>query len=124
MAFTFNWAGFSTPDIKGGDKEYIKTIREGGSALGSALLGYKIDKANKEYADILDSKNKIGTISARISQLEQRNAELRMKLQQMGQVAVAPNPEYAMPTRVGNVIAPMNYEGYPVSNAFGGIDQV
>lgn len=124
MAFTFNWAGFGNPEIKGGSSEYLKSMRDDFGNAGAAVRGYKIDEANKEYADILDSKNKIGTISARISQLEQRNAELRMKLQQMGQVAVAPNPEYAMPTRVGNVIAPMNYEGYPVSNAFGGIDQV
>ena len=118
MAFTFNWTGFSTPEIRGGNNDYQRTIREDSSNFGGALRGYEVKKANQEYADILDKKGRISTISARIAQLEQRNAELRSQLQGMAQVAVDAN-DPAMVTRVDNVITPINVEGYPVSNAFG-----
>lgn len=118
MAFTFNWTGFSTPEIRGGSNDYQRTIREDSSNFGGALRGYEVKKANQEYADILDKKGRISTISARIAQLEQRNAELRSQLQGMAQVAVDAN-DPAMVTRVDNVIAPINVEGYPVTNAFG-----
>lgn len=118
MAFTFNWTGFSTPEIRGGSNDYQRTIREDSSNFGGALRGYEVKKANQEYADILDKKGRISTISARIAQLEQRNAELRSQLQGMAQVAVDAN-DPAMVTRVDNVISPMNIEGYPVTNAFG-----
>ena len=91
MAFTFNWTGFATPEIRGGSNDYQRTIREDSSNFGGALRGYEVKKANQEYADILDSKAKIQTISARIAQLEQRNAELRSQLQGMAPVAVDAN---------------------------------
>lgn len=123
MAFTFNWTGFSTPEIRGGSNDYQRTIREDSSNFGGALRGYEIKKANQEYADILDSKAKIQTITARIAQLEQRNAELRNQLQGMAPVAVEPNdPSAAYPdnyyAQVGDVSTPANISGIPIRNAF------
>lgn len=131
MAFTFNWTGFSTPEIRGGSNDYQRTIREDSSNFGGALRGYEVKKANQEYADILDSKAKIQTISARIAQLEQRNAELRSQLQGMAQVAASAEPGPAFPSnyygQVGNmeyplrdmnIKTPMNISGIPVDSAF------
>ena len=123
MAFTFNWTGFSTPEIRGGSNDYQRTIREDSSNFGGALRGYEVKKANQEYADILDSKAKIQTISARIAQLEQRNAELRSQLQGMAQNAISVEPEpAAIPDtyigQVGGVNTPANISGVPIRNAF------
>lgn len=94
MAFTFNWAGFSTPEIKGGDKEYLKTIREDGSTLGNALRGYKIDEANKKYADLLEGRsksvNRVAEIQQEIARLEQRNSFIDQQISQLSGTAVQP----------------------------------
>lgn len=128
MAFTFNWTGFSTPEIRGGSNDYQRTIREDSSNFGGALRGYEVKKANQEYADILDSKAKIQTISARIAQLEQRNAELRSQLQGMAQVAVdaiepisSNNPYGSIDDFVG-INKPANISGVPIRNAFASFD--
>ena len=120
MAFTFNWAGFGgNPEIKGGNGEYLKTMRDDFGNAGSAVRGWRIDKANKEYADLLDKQHRMSEIQARIKQLEQRNAEIRQKIQGSAQQAVAAAPEYAVPTRIDNVVSPMSIDGYVVQNAFG-----
>ena len=127
MAFTFNWTGFSTPEIRGGSNDYQRTIREDSSNFGGALRGYEVKKANQEYADILDKKGKSSTISARIAQLEQRNAELRSQLQGMAQNAVDANdPGAAYPdnyyAQVGDMSTPANISGIPIRNAFASFD--
>lgn len=119
MAFTFNWAGINAPAIQGGSNNYQQSIRNDAGSWGDAARGYKINKANKEYADLLNKQYRMSEIQGRIKQLEQRNAEIRQQIQGMGQTAVAAAPEYAVPTRIDNVVSPMSIDGYTVQNAFG-----
>lgn len=114
MAFTFNWAGINAPAIQGGSNNYQQSIRNDAGSWGDAARGYKINKANKEYADLLNKQYRMSEIQGRIKQLEQRNAEIRQQIQGMGQTAVA-----AVPTRIDNVVSPMSIDGYTVQNAFG-----
>ena len=128
MAFTFNWAGFGNPEIKGGNGEYLKTLRDDYGNAGAAVRGWRIDKANKEYADMLDKQHRMSEIQARIKQLEQRNAEIRQQIQGSAQNAVDPiepipsnNPYGSIDDFVG-VNKPANISGIPIRNAFASFD--
>lgn len=84
MAFSFNWAGVTVPQAqKGADRTRMSL--ELGADLGSAARGYKVDKANKEYASMLDeygtSGNRIAEIEKQIAELEAANAELMQRKQ-------------------------------------------
>ncbi len=80
MAFTFNWAGVNAPVIHGGSTQYKEDLERGFGNAGAAIRGYKIDQANKEYADMLgqysNGNPRIAEIEAEIKQLEAQNAEL------------------------------------------------
>lgn len=132
MAFTFNWAGINAPAIQGGSNNYQQSIRNDAASWGDAARGYKINQANKEYADLLNKQYRMSEIQGRIKQLEQRNAEIRQQIQGMGQTIAeelpgpafpdnyygqAGNMEY--PLRDMNIKTPMNISGIPVDNAFG-----
>lgn len=119
MAFTFNWAGISVPDIKGGSNDYQKQIREDAANWGNAVRGYERKQADKEYADLLGKRDRISQIMARISELETRNQEIRQQLGQTTQTMVMPNQPVNAPTFVSTPEhpAPVNY---PYSNPIGG----
>lgn len=81
MSFTFNWAGVSTPKIALKDRD--QQMRDDASAWGRAVRGYTVNKANDEYANMLDEYSKgdprIAEIQSKISALEAQNAELMKK---------------------------------------------
>lgn len=86
MAFTFNWAGISVPDIKGGSNDYQKQIREDAANWGNAVRGYERKQADKEYADLLneysapENATKLLQLKAEIARLEKRNEEIKAQL--------------------------------------------
>ena len=86
MAFTFNWAGINAPAIQGGSNNYQQAIRNDAASWGDAARGYKINQANKEYADLLkefenpNTKAKILEIKAEIARLEKRNEEIKQQI--------------------------------------------
>lgn len=123
MAFTFNWAGINAPAIQGGSNNYQQAIRNDAASWGDAARGYKINQANKEYADLLNKQYRMSEIQGRIKQLEARNAEIRQQIQGMGQnaISVEPDPAAISDTyigQVGGVNTPANISGIPIRNAF------
>lgn len=92
MAFTFNWAGMNTPKIALKDRD--QQMRDDASAWGRAVRGYVEDRANKEYADVLDARARATQIEARIAQLQARNKEIVQELSANTPVAVEPIPQY------------------------------
>lgn len=86
MAFTFNWAGVTAPVIQGGSTQYKADLERGFGNAGAAIRGYKIDQANKEYADMLgqydpiDNNAKIMELMTELRTLEQRNEEIKAQL--------------------------------------------
>ena len=63
-----------------------------------ALRGYEVKQANKEYANLISSRNealtKMDEISNRIAQLQKRNEEIKAELAGMQQKAVEPDEGY------------------------------
>ncbi len=94
MAFTFNWAGFGNPEIKGGSSEYLKSMRDDFGNAGAAVRGWRIDKANKEYSDLLEGRsksvNRVAEIKQEIARLEQRNSFIDQQISQLSGTAVQP----------------------------------
>lgn len=121
MAFSFNWAGVNVPQIQ--VKDQWAQSREDLGNLGKALRGYEIRQANKEYADIIEGRNKslarMDEISNRIAQLQKRNDEIRSQLAGMQQTAVDPAMQQQVPTFVSTESQPTP-ANYPYSNPIGG----
>ena len=120
MSFSFNWAGLSVPEIKGGDNG-AAAIRDLGN-LGLATRGIQVANANQEYADILrgqrTSKERIAVLKNELAQLEQRNAEIAKTLVYIRQIqptAVQPMSQ-ALAAPAGQ---PANY---PFSNVSTDVD--
>lgn len=92
MAFSFNWAGLNVPQIQ--PKDTMEQARADAANLGAAVRGYEVRKANREYADIIEGRNKslarMDEISNRIAQLQRRNEEIRSQLAGMQQTGVQP----------------------------------
>lgn len=78
MSFTFNWAGVNVNPVQVKDRS--QQIREDAGKWGRAVRGYTVDKANDEYANLLQEYSKgdprIAEIQNKISALEAQNAEL------------------------------------------------
>ena len=123
MGFSFNWAGVNIPQIQ--VKDTTENAMRDAKNLGSALRGYEVKQANKEYANLISSRNealtKMDEISNRIAQLQRRNEEIKAELAGMQQQAVQPNepapafvstPEQPTPT------------SYPFSNQFPSDDEL
>lgn len=93
MAFTFNWAGLTIPQIQ--PKDTMEQARTDAANLGSAIRGFETRKANREYADIINGRDealaRMTEIGKRISQLQARNTEIRAQLDGMRQTGVQPN---------------------------------
>ena len=121
MAFSFNWAGVNIPQIQ--VKDNWAQARDDAMNLGKAVRGYEVRQANKEYADIIEGRNKALTkmdeISNRIAQLQRRNEEIRLQLSGMVQTGVEPTMQQQVPTFVPTQghETPTNY---PYSNPIGG----
>lgn len=102
MAFSFNWAGVNVQPIQ--PKDTMEQARVDAANIGSALRGYEVRQANREYADILSGRNdalkKMDEISNRIAQLQRRNEEIRSQLAGMQQTAVQPTMQQQVPTFV------------------------
>ena len=92
MSFSFNWAGLSIPQMQKADttQQFLDTA----SKLGSAGRGFVVDLANKEYADLIEGRNKsaarVEEIKQEIARLEQRNAFIDQQLAYAGR-DFAPN---------------------------------
>lgn len=119
MAFTFNWAGVNIPTIQGGSKDYQQTIRSDAANWGNALKGYERRQADNEYADLLDKRDRISQIMARISALETRNQEIRQQIGAAVQTPVMANQPVQTPAFVSTEEHPTP-TNYPYSNAIGG----
>lgn len=119
MAFSFNWAGVNIQPIQ--PKDTMEQARVDAANIGSALRGYEVRQANREYADIIEGRNKslerMDEISNRIAQLQRRNEEIRAQLAGMQQTAVQPTVQQQVPTFVSTPghETPTNY---PYSNQF------
>lgn len=102
MAFSFNWAGVNIQPIQ--PKDTMEQARIDAANIGSALRGYEIRQANREYADIIkgrnDSLTRMDEISNRIAQLQRRNEEIRSQLAGMQQTVVQPEFQQKVPTFV------------------------
>lgn len=94
MSFTFNWAGVNVPNIVNTQQNWKDRIVNDFGNAGAATKGYFEDKANKEYADILDGRNRITQIKSRIAQLQARNREIMQQLAGTVQTAVEPQQAY------------------------------
>ena len=119
MAFTFNWAGVNIPTIQGGSKDYQQTIRSDAANWGNALKGYERRQADNEYADLIDKRDRISQIMARISALETRNQEIRQQIGAAVQTPVMANQPVQTPAFVSTEEHPTP-TNYPSSNAIGG----
>ena len=90
MGFSFNWAGVNIPQIQ--PKDTTENAMRDADNLGRALRGYEVKQANKEYANLISSRNealtKMDEISNRIAQLQKRNEEIKAELAGMQQQAV------------------------------------
>lgn len=94
MAFSFNWAGLSVPQV---NVTQPAITSEDFRAMGTAARGYKNRQAASEFADKIDNyrrgifadkqanQKRIAEIEAEIARLEQENAQLSAVSQQ-------PNP--------------------------------
>lgn len=102
MAFSFNWAGVNIQPIQ--PKDTMEQARVDAANIGSAIRGYEVRQANREYADIIEGRNKslarMDEISNRIAQLQRRNEEIRSQLAGMQQTAVDPAMQQQVPTFV------------------------
>lgn len=96
MGFSFNWAGVNIPQIQ--PKDTTENAMRDAKNLGAALRGYEVKQANKEYANLISSRNealtKMDEISNRIAQLQKRNEEIKAELAGMQQQAVEPDEGY------------------------------
>ena len=96
MGFSFNWAGVNIPQIQ--VKDTTENAMRDADNIGRALRGYEVRQANKEYANLISSRNealtKMDEISNRIASLQKRNEEIRAELAGMQQTAVQPDDGY------------------------------
>lgn len=81
MAFSFNWAGLTAPQVSMGKEVDLNEI---GKNLGSGLRGYRNREAAEEFAKKIDEYRNIrggnlqraNEIRARIAELEDENKQL------------------------------------------------
>lgn len=96
MGFSFNWAGVNIPQIQ--VKDTTENAMRDADNIGRALRGYEVRQANKEYANLISSRNealtKMDEISNRIAALQRRNEEIKAALSGMQQTAVQPDEGY------------------------------
>lgn len=119
MGFSFNWAGVNIPQIQ--PKDTTENAMRDAKNLGAALRGYEVKQANKEYANLISSRNealaKMDEISNRIASLQKRNEEIKVELAGMQQTAVQPNEPAPAFVSTPEQPTPM---AYPYSNNLGG----
>lgn len=93
MAFTFNWAGTRINPINRYDS--TKDYSEFASNVGTAARGLHNEMLDREYAGMIEGRNsalaRMDELSAQISRLEGRNAEIRRMLSGMQQEQVQPS---------------------------------
>lgn len=81
MAFSFNWAGLTAPQVSMGKEVDLNEI---GKNIGTGLRGYRNREAAEEFAKKIDEYRKgrgaklqrAKEIRARIAQLEEENKQL------------------------------------------------
>lgn len=86
MSFTFNWAGVQLPQIE--KQNNVKQSIVDAANWGGAARGYLVDRADKEYQDILKnysegaerSSNKLEALKAELARLKARNEEIRQQI--------------------------------------------
>lgn len=85
MAFSFNWAGLTAPQVSLGQEADLNVV---GKNLGTALRGYRNREAAEEYADKIDAyrtgrgakDSRVEQIKAEIARLESENKQLESLL--------------------------------------------
>lgn len=87
MAFTFNWAGVQ--GIRDMTPTRQSNVRTDAANWGNFVKGYEQNKANKEYADMLEnyqafdesaSNTKLAKLMSELASLKKRNAEIEAQL--------------------------------------------
>ena len=82
MAFSFNWAGMSVPQVNAYDGTE-NAMRDASNAAGAAR-GFERRAADSEYAKMLEkgvnAASRISEIESRIKELKARNDEIRDRL--------------------------------------------
>lgn len=85
MSFSFNWAGFTVPQVQRKQDSMDRSVQAAGM-LGQAVKGYRKNVANSEYSDLLkeygngDPSIKEAELRKELQQLKQRNAEIAAQL--------------------------------------------
>jgi hypothetical protein len=108
MAFSFNWAGLTAPQVSMGKEVDLNEI---GKNLGSGLRGYRNREASEEFAKKIDEYRNIrggnlqraNEIRARIAELEEENKQLA--------TLVTPN-EVGEPVEQSPNLPPMDPKDY------------
>ena len=134
MAFSFNWAGMSVPQVNAYDG--TENAMRDASKAALAARGFERRAADSEYAELLERRNseleRMDGISARISSLQKRNEEIRALLASMEQKAVDPGEYNGQGIYPGGIdmnldrslmprdIHGPSVSGVPVNSVFGG----
>lgn len=97
MSFSFNWSGTSVPLVK--RRDGYANLRDDAEAVGKGAAGMDRFLANREYANLIEGRNKdvarIREIKAEIDRLENRNSEIESALAvQTTTVTEQPAPVY------------------------------
>lgn len=113
MAFSFNWAGLSIPEMNPIKDEV--DMNKVGENLGKALRGHKIREGWEEYADMIrgaqGTSDEIAAIEAEIAQLQRRNAELQDLIERDKFIAQAPASMAGYNPAASQAAAQMNSYG-------------
>lgn len=134
MAFSFNWAGMSVPQVKAYDG--TENAMRDASNAALAARGFERRAADTEYAGLLERRNseleRMDGISARIESLKKRNEEIRALLASMEQKSVGPDEYNGQGIYPGGIdmnldrslmprdIQGPSVSGVPVNSVFGG----
>lgn len=84
MAFSFNWAGVSIPQIQA--KDTMQQAYIDAANLGSAVRGYQRMQANREYGDLIKNyregnySEKVIALKEELNRLKERNKEIAVQL--------------------------------------------
>lgn len=134
MAFSFNWAGMSVPQVNAYDG--TENAMRDASNAALAARGFERRAADTEYAKMLEkggnAASRISEIESRIKELKARNDEIRALLASMEQKAVGPDEYNGQGIYPGGIdmnldrslmprdIHGPSVSGVPVNSVFGG----
>mgnify|MGYP003314026161 FL=1 len=85
MSFTFNWNGFTVPQVQ--RQDYSQRAIDAAGMAGKAAAGYDRYVANQEYRDLVagygagDRGQRYNELKTRLAELQKRQAEIATMIQ-------------------------------------------